>query len=83
MTDPFGGIAIKNGQILITGYCASNCKGISEYMFRFLPEKNSWYLDKIIEESYCFDYEDYSIDTMTRRDFGEISLKTFDINKED
>jgi hypothetical protein len=83
MTDPFGGVAIKYGQILITQYCASNCKGISEYRFKFLNAKNNWYLDKIIEESYCFDYEDYSLDTMTKKDFGKVSLKTFDINKDD
>ncbi len=83
MTDPFGGIAIKDRQIIITQYCASNCKGISEYRFKFLTEKNDWYLDKIIEESYCFDYEDYSLDTMTKKDFGRVSLKTFDINKDD
>ena len=83
MTDPFGGIAIKGEQILITQYCASNCKGISEYRFKFLSEKNNWYLDKIIEESYCFDYKDYTLDTMTKKDFGKVSLKTFDINKDD
>jgi hypothetical protein len=83
MTDPFGGIAIKNGQIRITQYCASNCKGISEYRFKFLSEKNNWYLDKIIEESYCFDYKDYALDTMTKKDFGKVSLKTFDINRDD
>ncbi|HEY6435033.1 MAG TPA: hypothetical protein VIY47_00460, partial [Ignavibacteriaceae bacterium] len=67
MTDPFGGIAVKNGQIVITEYCASNCKGISEYRFKYLSFQKSWYLDKIIEESYCFDYQDYSLDTMTTK----------------
>ncbi len=81
MTDPFGGIAIKDGQIVITEYCASNCKGISEYRFKYLDFQKSWYLEKIIAESYCFNFQDYSLDTTTNQDFGKVSLKNFDINK--
>ena len=83
MTDPFGGIAIKDGEIVITEYCASNCKGVSEHRFKYLSSDSNWYLDKVIEESYCFDYQDYSLDTLTVRDFGKVSIKKFDINNDD
>lgn len=80
MTDPFGGIAVNNGEIVITQYCASNCKGISEYRFRYQKANNNWYLDKVIVESYCFDFENYSLDSLPKKDFRKVSIKKFDIN---
>lgn len=82
MTDPFGGISIKNGQIIITEYCASNCKGISEFHFTYIPRTSNWHLDKIIEESYCFDFRDYSLDTVITKSLGKISINLFDISKD-
>lgn len=79
MTDPFGGISIMNGQIVILEYCASNCKAISEFSFKYSQLQKTWFLEKVIKEFYCFDYENYSRDTTMLKDFGKIAINKFDI----
>jgi hypothetical protein len=66
MTDPFGGLTVKNGQIIITEYFAGNCKGIFEYSFQMFKSSESWDSDKVIEESSSFDYQDHSPGTLCR-----------------
>lgn len=82
MTDPYGGIAIKNGTLMITEYCASNCKGITQFHFKYDSAKKNWFLALAIEESYCFNFQDYSLDTLTSKELGRISINKFDINKD-
>ncbi len=83
MTDPYGGMSVKKGQIVINEYCASNWKSISEYRFLYNPKLNDWLLDTIISESYAFDHEYYNLDTTTKKDFGKVSIKTFVMYKDD
>lgn len=77
--DPFGGISVKSGSISITEYISSNCKSISRYTFRFLNKQSNWYLDNIINESFCFDYQDYTRDTTLMTKSKRVAINRFDI----
>jgi hypothetical protein len=81
MTDPFGGISIKNGQITITEYCASNCKSVSEFSFNYSIQKKNWYLNKLVHESFCFDYQEYTCDTFQMKGNKKMPINKFDITK--
>jgi hypothetical protein len=83
MTDPYGCIRISDGQISIIQYCASNCKSVSDYRFKFSPTQKTWYLNTVVSESWCFEYEEFARDTMTKKNLGTIPLSGFDINKDD
>jgi hypothetical protein len=83
MSDPYAGMAIKNGQIIINEYCASNWKSISEYRFRYNTKLADWLLDTVVHESYAFDHEYYNLDTTTQKDFGKKSLRRFVIYEDD
>jgi hypothetical protein len=83
MSDPYGGMTIKKGQIIINEYCASNWKSISEYRFRYNPKLADWLLDTVVTESYAFYYEHYSLDTTTKKDFGKKSLRRFIMYEDD
>lgn len=80
--DPFGGISVDKGQVSITDYFASNCKLISKYNFAYSKERNNWFLDNIIHESFCFDYQEYTRDTAIMRKFRRVALNRFDIEAE-
>ncbi|WP_046367246.1 hypothetical protein [Flavihumibacter petaseus] len=77
MSDPYCGMTVHKGWIVLQTYCGSNCKSLSEHRFRYYPKAKDWLLDSVISESYCFYYEQYELDTLTRKDFGKVSLKTF------
>lgn len=83
MTDPYAGMSIKKGQLIINEYCASNWKSISEHRFRYVPNLHDWLLDTVVTEAYAFDYEHYGLDTMTKKDFGHVSLKAFVMYKDE
>jgi hypothetical protein len=82
MTDPYAGISIKEGQLTIKEYCASNWKSISEHRFRYASKLDDWLLDTVVTESYAFNYENYELDTTTKKDFGPVSLRTFVMYKD-
>lgn len=83
MTDPYGGMTISKGKIIINEYCASNWKSISEYRFRYHSKLTDWLLDTVIRESYAFDHDYYNLDTTTQKDFGNISLRNFKMYEEE
>jgi hypothetical protein len=83
MSDPYGGMTIKKGQITINEYCASNWKSISEYRFRYNTKLADWLLDTVVTESYAFDHDYYNLDTTTQKDFGKKSLRRFIMYKDD
>lgn len=77
MTDPYVGMTVNKGQIIINEYCASNWKSISEYRFRYNPKAADWLLDTIVTESFAFNHDHYNLDTATQKNFGKKSLRTF------
>jgi hypothetical protein len=83
MSDPFGGVSMKEEKISIINYCASNCKSLDKYNFKFDTKGNNWYLDNIISESFCFDYQDYTCDTTKMRGLKRVAINVFDIINED
>ena len=83
MSDPYGGMTVKLGQIIINEYCASNWKSISEYRFSYNTRLSDWLLDTVITESYAFDHKYYTLDTTTKKDFGEKSLRYFIMYKDE
>jgi hypothetical protein len=83
MSDPYGGMTINKGQIIINEYCASNSKSISEYRFRYKSKLADWLLDTVVTESYAFDHYYYSLDTTTKKDFGKKSLRNFIMYKDE
>lgn len=83
MGDPFGGISISKGEVSIIEYCASNCKSIDKYIFKYDKSKNNLFLDNQISESFCFDYQDYYRDTTNFIGNKKVSITAFDILKED
>jgi hypothetical protein len=83
MSDPYGGFTVAKGTLVINEYCASNWKNISEYRFHYKPRLNDWLLDTVVTESYSFNYENYALDTTTKKNFGKVSLKTFVMYKDD
>lgn len=83
MADPFGGVAINKGEVSIIEYCASNCKAIDKYIFKYDKAKGNLFLDNLISEWFCFYYEDYERDTTKFIGNKKVSLKTFDILKDD
>lgn len=83
MSDPYAGMKIKKGQIIINEYCGSNWKAVSEYRFRYNTNLADWLLDTIVRETYAFHYEHYKLDTTTQKDFGKKSLRTFEMYKEE
>jgi hypothetical protein len=83
MTDPYAGMSIRKGQLIINEYCASNWKSISEHRFRYAPKLHDWLLDTVVTETFAFHYEHYELDTTTKKDFGNVSLKTFVMYKDE
>jgi hypothetical protein len=83
MGDPFGGIRLSNGELTIIQYCASNCKSLDQYTFRFDKASNQLLLNNKINESFCFNYQDYSRSTTSYTGRKKTSLSAFDIFKED
>lgn len=79
MSDPYGGMTVKTGQIIVNEYCGSNLKAVSEYRFGYNGKRKDWLLDTIVTESYAFYYEQYRLDTTTQKDFGLKSLRTFSL----
>jgi hypothetical protein len=79
--DSFGGASIQNGEISIIEYCASSCKSLAKYNFKFEQKDSNLFLDNIIHESFCFDYKDYSSDTITMKISDRIKINKFDISK--
>jgi hypothetical protein len=80
--DPFGGISLDRGQVSITAYFAGNCKSISKYNFEYSNESSNWFLDNIIHESFCFDYQEYTRDTAIMKKSRRVALNRFDIGAE-
>ena len=83
MSDPFGGISMREGKISIVNYCASNCKSLEKYNFKFNTKDNNLYLDNIINESFCFDYQDYTCDTTIMKGLKRVGINVFNIIKEE
>lgn len=79
MTDPYAGLSVSKGRLVINEYCASNWKNLSEYRFRYNPAFNDMLLDTIISETYSFDFENYNLDTMTENEVGRTSIRDFAI----
>ena len=79
MSDPYGGMTVKKGQIIVNEYCGSNTKQVSEYRFGYDVKKRDWLLDTIVTELYAFYYEQYRLDTTTQKDFGLKSLRNFSL----
>jgi hypothetical protein len=83
MSDSFGGISMQEGEISITNYCASNWKSLEKYNFKLNKKDNNLYLDNVINESFCFDYQDYSCDTTKMKARKRIGINLFDIIEEE
>jgi hypothetical protein len=82
MSDPYAGVSITDGSINVFQYCASNCKGVSKFSFRYVANKKNWILNKLVHESYCFDFRDYDCDSVLSKDLRHIAIDRFDINLE-
>jgi hypothetical protein len=78
--DSYGGAGIENGQIIIIKNCRSRYVDISEFRFRYNKPKNNWDLDKIISESFGPNNEDFSLDTLTHKNFQITPISSFDIS---
>ena len=77
MSDPFNGIEIGKGQLKINQFCGSSYKSVSESRFNYKAKFQNWQLDTVITESYYYNYLNYSLDTATKKTFGNKLLKTF------
>lgn len=71
MPDPYAGMDISKNRIVIQEYCSSNWKSLSEYRFRHRPKIADWLPDTVVKESFSFDHDNYSLDTITQKDFGK------------
>lgn len=78
-TDPYAGHIATTGQFVIKENCQTNKKFRREYRFNYVAEMGDWLLDTIVTETSAFIDENYSLDTMTRKDFGKVALKSFSI----
>jgi hypothetical protein len=79
--DSFGGHTALTGRLIINKSCISELKSRSEYRFRYEQQLKDWLLDTIVIETFPFKNDKYVLDTFTKKDFGSISLKKFDIHK--
>lgn len=76
-TDPYAGHTALTGRLIINKYCTNDFKSLSEYRFQYVSKFNDWFLDTIVTETYPLHSENYSLDTITKKDFGNVSLKAF------
>jgi hypothetical protein len=79
--DPYAGFGGRDGEFIINENCISNKKVRSEYRFRYVSNINDWLLDTVVTESLTLQDENRMLDTMAKKDFGKLSLKTFDLGK--
>ncbi len=79
--DSYAGHTALTGRLVINKSCTNNVKTHSEYRFRYESKLNNWLLDTIISASYPSKNDSYILDTLTKKDFGNVSLKNFDIHK--
>ena len=79
--DSYGGHIAWAGTLTINKSCINKLRYRSEYRFGYTLKANDWFLDTIITESYPYANDKYLLDTFTKKDFGTVSLRTFDINK--
>jgi hypothetical protein len=79
--DSYAGHTGLTGRLSINKTCTNTVKTHSEYRFRFESKLNNWLLDTIITASYPSKNDSYILDTITKKDFGNVSLKNFDIQK--
>ncbi len=80
--DSYAGHTTLTGIFIINKYCTNNLKSLSEYRFSYVPKLNDWLLDTIVTESYPFSDNKYVLDTVSKKVFGNVSLKTFIMNKD-
>lgn len=80
-TDSFAGHTALTGRLTINKSCSNETLTRSEYRFRYETKLKDWLLDTIVIESFPSNTENFILDTLTKKDFGIISLKTFDIHK--
>ena len=79
--DSFAGHTALTGRLIINKSCSNRHKIHSEYRFGYDSKLNNWLLDTIITASYPSNNDEYVMDTITNKDFGNVSLNNFDINK--
>ena len=84
MGDPYTGMQIDStGTFTISHYGGSNWRWTRNLTFRFDKESKDWLLFQDVSESFSvFDEQDIQVDTRTTKDFGQLSISSFNINEE-
>lgn len=84
MGDPYTGMQIDStGTFTISHYGGSNWRWTRNLTFRFDKERKDWLLLQDVSESFSvFDEQDIQVDTRTSKDFGQLSISSFNINEE-
>lgn len=82
--DPFGGITIKGGYFSMEHMGGSNDRWIRIITYKYNKADANWYLHKDGSESfYATDPDVITSSTiLTTKDFGKVSFRDFDINKD-
>ncbi|MEO8110668.1 MAG: hypothetical protein ABI594_11570 [Ginsengibacter sp.] len=81
--DPYNGVKIKKGVFTVNHFGGTNDRWLNEITFKYSKADRNWYLFKIVDKGWnVFHLDDVGTTLKTKKDFGIVSFKKYNLDEE-